>query len=183
MKQSEPLGRQTAREAPSGGIDDESDPSYLLYTLIAKQPFFAGLSAPQLRLLADSAVVIQFEPERYLFQQGTPANRFYLILEGKVEVEMESATREKAMIPIRTLGAGDDLGWDWLFPPFYFHASARAVEPTKTISIYGTRLYQQCEEDHDLGYEIMKRIAAVTVQSFSAIQQTLVECDSAKPRI
>ena len=36
-------------------------------------------------------------------------NRFYLILEGKVELEMESSAREGALIPIRTLGPGDDL--------------------------------------------------------------------------
>jgi CRP-like cAMP-binding protein len=182
MKQSEPLSGPNAREATSGGMD-ESNPTGELYVLIAKQPFFVGLSAHQLQLLADSAVLLQFEPEQYIFRQGSPANRFYLILEGKVELEMESATTEGGMITIRTLGSGDDLGWDWLFPPFYFHASAKAVQPTKTISFFGTRLHQQCEEDHDLGYEIMKRIAAVTAQSFSVIQQKLVECDNAKNRI
>jgi CRP/FNR family cyclic AMP-dependent transcriptional regulator len=182
MKQPEPLSRPTMGEALSAGAD-ESEPSHLLYALIAKQPFFAGLSAPKLQLLADSAVVIQFEPEQYIFRQDSPANRFYLILDGKVELEMESATREDGVVPIRTLGSGDDLGWDWLFPPFYFHASARVVEPTKTISFFGTRLYQQCEEDHDLGYEIMKRIAAVAVQSFSDIQQKLAECSGAKDHI
>ena len=182
MKESEPLSKPTARETSSGGLD-ESDPTNLLYSLIAKQPFFAGLSAAHLRLFADSAVVIQFQPVQYIFRQGAPANRFYLILEGNVELEMESATREEGMISIRTLGSGNDLGWDWLFPPFYFHASARAAEPTKTISFFGTRLHQQCEENHDLGYEIMKCIAMVTVQSFGVIQQKLLECKGAKDRI
>jgi len=182
MKPAEPLTGLTERDTSSGGMD-ENDPLYPLYKLIAKLPFFAGLPSRHLRSLTESAVLIPVESERYLYYQGTPANRFYLILEGKVQLEMESATREGSLIPIRTLGPGDDLGWDWLFPPFEFHATARAVEPTRTISFYGTRLYQQCEEDHDLGYEIMKRIAAVTVQSFSVIQQKLVECDNAKDRI
>lgn len=128
-------------------------------------------------------MLIQFEPEHYVFRESTLANRFYLILEGKVQLEMESATGEKGMIPIRTVSAGEDLGWDWLFAPFYFHASARAVESTKTISFFGTRLQQQCEEDHDLGYEIMKRIAAVMIQTFNAIQHKLMECDGIKDRI
>jgi CRP-like cAMP-binding protein len=182
MKQSQLSSRPDARESSSGGLDG-SNTSDQLYALIAKHPFFAGLSAQQLRLLADSAVLIQFEPGRHVFREGTLANRFYLILEGKVELEMESATREEGMIRIRTLGTGEDLGWDWLFPPFYFHASARAVEPTKTISFFGTRLQQQCEEDHDLGYEIMKRIAAVAIQTFNAIQQKLMECKGTKDRV
>ena len=173
------MNKPNLSEATSGGMD-EANPSGELYRLLTKQPFFAGLSPHQLQLLADSAILIRFEPDQYIYRQGTPANRFYLILEGKVEVEMESMTGEDAMIPIRTLGAGEDLGWDWLFPPFYFHAGARTVEPTKTISFYGTRLRQQCENDHDLGYEIMKRIAAVAVQSFSVIQEKLAKSDSAK---
>ena len=41
---------------------------------------------------------------------------------------------------------------------------------------YGTRLQQQCEEDHDLGYELMKRIAEVLIQNLHATQQRLMEC-------
>jgi CRP/FNR family cyclic AMP-dependent transcriptional regulator len=182
MKPSQPLSEPIAREASSGDMS-ETNPADPLYALIAKQSFFVGLNAQQLRLLADSAVLLQFEPERYVFRQGAPANRFYLILEGKVELEMESEIREDTVIPIRTLGPGEDLGWDWLFPPFYFHASARTIEATKAISFYGTRLQQQCEEDHDVGYEIMKRIAAVAVQSFGTLQQKLMECESVKTRI
>ena len=61
----------------------------------------------------------QFAPGEWIFRQGDPANRFYLILEGKVLIESE--VKNRGMIPIRTLGAGDDLGWACLFPPYYMH--------------------------------------------------------------
>jgi CRP/FNR family transcriptional regulator, cyclic AMP receptor protein len=81
------------------------------------------------------------------------------------------------MIPIQTLGPGDDLGWSWLFPPYYLHLSARALEPTRTIFFHGTRLREQCEQDHDLGYQLMKRIAEVLIQRLRATQQRLMECN------
>jgi CRP-like cAMP-binding protein len=96
-------------------------------------------------------------------------------LEGKVVLESETEERG-VMIPIQTLGPGDDLGWSWLFPPYSLHFSARALEPTRTIFFYGPRLREQCEQDHELGYQIMKRIAEVATQSLEATQRRLMQC-------
>ncbi len=148
--------------------------SQQLYNLIAQQPFLKGLSVHQLQVLADSAMEIQFESGQWILRQGDPANRFYLILEGKVLLESE--VKERNVIPIKTIGPGDDLGWSWLFPPYYLRLSARALEPVKAIFFYGTRLRQQCEEDHELGYELMKRVAEVAIQNLHATQQRLMEC-------
>ena len=118
---------------------------------------------------------MKFEPEQTIFAEGSPANRFYLILEGKVVLESETEERG-VMIPIQTLGPGDDLGWSWLFPPFYVHLSARALEPTNTIFFYGTRLLDKCEKDHELGYQLMTRIAEVATRCLKATQLRLAEC-------
>lgn len=144
-----------------------------LLALIAQQPLFQGMSAHHLQLIADSAMETRFEPGERIFRQRDPANRFYLILEGKVLIESE--VNERGVIPIRTLGPGDDLAWAWLFPPYYMHFSAYAVDPTRAIFFYGTRLRQQCEEDHGMGYELMKRVAEVVTQNLRATQQLLME--------
>jgi CRP-like cAMP-binding protein len=145
-----------------------------LSTLVGQQPFFKGLTARHLQLLTASALEMQFEAGQSIFQEGSPANRFYLILEGKVV--LESDLKERGVIPIQTLGPGDDLGWSWLFPPYYLHSSARALEPTRTIFFYGTRLREQCEQDHDLGYQLMGRIAEVVIKQLQATQRRLTEC-------
>jgi CRP/FNR family cyclic AMP-dependent transcriptional regulator len=150
------------------------DSPQTLYKLIERQPFFKGLNPPQLQLLADSAMKSEFETGQWILRDAEPANRFYLILEGRVVLESE--VKDRGSVPIRTLGPGDDLGWSWLFPPYYTHFGARAIEPVKAIFFYGTRLREKCEEDHELGYEIMKRIAGVAVQNLHATQQRLMEC-------
>lgn len=154
---------------PEGG----NAQSQLLYTLIAEQPFFKGLTPEYLQLLTDSAYEIKFEPGESIFNEGSPANRFYLILAGKVVLESEA--KEHGAIVIETLGSGDDLGWSWLFSPYCLHLSARAMEPTRTISFFGTRLRQQCEQDHELGYQLMKRLGDVLIQRLHATQQRLLE--------
>jgi hypothetical protein len=54
--------------------------------------------------------------------------------------------------------------------------NARALEPTRTIFFHGTRLREQCEQDHELGYQLMKRIAVVAIKCLGATQQRLMEC-------
>ena len=145
-----------------------------LRTLIAQQPFFDGFTGRQIYLLTDSAMEMQFNAGQSIFQAGSPANRFHLILEGKVVLESDAASR--GIIAIETLGPGDGLGWSWLFPPFYLKLNARALEPTRTIFFYGTRLREQCEQDDDLGYQLTKRIAGVVIRRLRATQQRLMEC-------
>lgn len=145
----------------------------LLYELIAGQPFFKEFNPQQLRLLTDSALEMRFEVGELLFQEGKSANRFYLILEGAVVLESELP--EHDVIPIQTLGPGDDLGWSWLFAPYILQANARATKATRTIFFYGPRLREQCEQDHDLGYHLMRRIAEVLIQRLEATQQRLME--------
>lgn len=144
-----------------------------LLALTARQPFFKGLNGRLIEQLADSIMEMQFRPGDRIYRQGESANRLYLILEGKVLIESE--VKERGVLPIRTLGQGDDLGWAWLFPPYYMHFSACAVEPTRTIFIYGTRLREKCDANHELGYQLMKRVAEVVVRNLNATQQRLLE--------
>ena len=152
-----------------------SDLTQALFALIGEQPFFKGLSEQQLRLLAASALEMKFAAGQKIFEAGSPANRFYLILEGKVVLESELG-EPGVMLPVQTLGPGDNLGWSWLFPPYLIHLGAHALEPTRVIFFYGTRLREQCEQDHEFGYELMKRVAEVQTLCLSATQQRLVEC-------
>jgi CRP-like cAMP-binding protein len=122
-----------------------------------------------LEALADLTMETRFVPGEYLFRRQDPANRFYLILEGKVELEL--ASTKDGMRVIQMAGPGDCLGLTWLFEPYSFHLSARTVEPTRAIFFYGTKLRQRCEDDHDLGYEIVKRVAEAAIQRLSAFQQ------------
>jgi CRP-like cAMP-binding protein len=159
---------------PDLGVGETSESqARALYDLIAQQPFFMGLNAGHLQQLADSALEMSFEPGESIFAEGSPANRFYLILHGRVVLESEMVDRN--VIPVQTLGPGDDLGWSWLFPPYSLCFSARALEPTTTILFYAARLRDQCEQDHEFGYQLMKRVAKVTTQRLRATQQRLMD--------
>jgi len=144
-----------------------------LESIIAELPFLKGLHSKHLQTLADNAMQSHFETGELIFREGDPANRFYLIQHG--QVALESSPKDRPVIRIQTIGAGDVLGWSWLFPPYYWHFDARALEATSAIFFYGTRLREECEKDHDLGYELMKRMAGVMLQRLQATRRQLLE--------
>ena len=145
-------------------------------TLIGEQELFKGLAPRYLGLLAEAAMLKEFTAGEVIFREGDPANRFYLILNG--EVALESTTGERAPVVLQTIGANDVLGWSWLFPPYYWHFDARAVTPTKAIFFYGTWLRENCERDHDFGYEMLKRMSAVVIQRLQATRKKLAEAEA-----
>jgi CRP/FNR family transcriptional regulator, cyclic AMP receptor protein len=140
---------------------------------LADHPFLNGLDARHLNTLAECAMQTSFKAGETIFRQGDPANRFYLLKNGRVSLETSNGA------VVQTIGAGDVLGWSWLFPPYFWSFDARAVEPTEAIFIYGSRLRELCEADHDLGYEIMKRTATVVIQRLMSTRQQLASRSSA----
>lgn len=164
-----------AKYAPPVPSADVALSQQILARKIATHPFLADLSPHQRRLLADCAMLIQFKPGELLFREGDPANRFYLIQEGLVALEARIGPR--AITRIDTAGAGEVLGWSWLFAPYFWHFDARALEPTEAIFFYGTPLRAECEADHDLGYELMKRMAEVVTRRLQATRKQLLKLD------
>lgn len=141
---------------------------------LAAQPFFRGLSPMHLELLVADAMSAEFKAGELVMEEGGPANRFYLIHSGKVEL-LSPPDLDHDPIPIETIEAGSVLGWSWLFPPYCWRFDARTVTPVKAIFFYGTRLREQCEHDHELGHELMKRVSAVGIERLQATRRRLVE--------
>lgn len=130
-----------------------------LERIIAEHPFFAGLDPQYTKLLVGCASNVRFDAGIYIFQEGEEANEFFLIRHGRVALEI-FAPQRKPMI-VETLGEGEILGWSWLLPPYHWKLHARAVEQTRAIALDGKCLRTKCEENHDLGYELLKRFAKI----------------------
>jgi CRP/FNR family cyclic AMP-dependent transcriptional regulator len=141
-------------------------------TRVALHPFLVGMNRTQLALLTDCAMAAQFKTGETILREGEFANRCYLIETGKVVLESVDSFGEPLLI--EAIGAGDLLGWSWMFPPYVWHFTARAIEPTTAIVFYGTILREYCEKDHSLGYELLKRISAVMVKRLQAAHKQIL---------
>ena len=130
-----------------------------LERIIAEHPFFAGLELNYPNLLTGCASNARFDQGTYIFKEGEEANEFYLIRAGKVAVEIFAPQRKPIMVA--TLGEGEILGWSWLLPPYQRKFHAHAIEPVRAIALDGKCLRTKCEQNHDLGYEMLKRFAQI----------------------
>jgi CRP/FNR family transcriptional regulator, cyclic AMP receptor protein len=149
-----------------------------MVTRVALHPFLAGMNRIQLGLLTDCAMPVHFKKGQTIFREGEMANRFYLIESGKVVLESGDGLGKPVLI--ETIGAGDLLGWSWMFPPYTWRFTARAAEPTAAIFFYGTILREYCERDHSLGFELFKRMAPVMIKRMQNARERLVLLTQAK---
>lgn len=115
----------------------------------------------------------RFKADELIFREGDVANRFYLIVAGKVA--LESPDSNGRVVLLQTVGNSELLGWSWMFSSYIWHLHARAVEPTEAIFFYGTRLRELCETDHGLGYEMFKRVAEVMMQRLQRTRGLLLK--------
>ncbi len=144
-----------------------------LEPILEEHPFFKGFPSRYLPLITGCASNVRFNAGSYIFREGEPASHFYLIRQGKVALEIFAAQRGPRTI--ETIEAGEVLGWSWLFPPYRWHFSARVVEPVRAIAFDGVCLRAKGEEDHDLGYELMKRVAQIMMERLQATRIQLLD--------
>lgn len=140
---------------------------------LSGHPYLRGLSPQHLKVLAQNAMPVEFPAGELIFREGDNANRFYLIEEG--EVALEAHDGEGGTTIIDTIGAGDVLGWSWMFPPYYWRFDARATRPTKAMFFYGTRLREECEQDPKLGFALATKAAEVAIRRLQATRKKLLE--------
>lgn len=144
-----------------------------LETILAGHPFFEGLEKRHLELMVGCASNVRFDAGAFIAREGQEAKNFYLIRHGKVALQIFAPDR--GAITFETLNEGEMLGWSWLVPPHVWRFDARAVELTRAIALDGECLRRKCQDDHDLGYELLLRFSQVIAMRLEAARLQLLD--------
>ncbi|MDX2044843.1 MAG: cyclic nucleotide-binding domain-containing protein [Acidobacteriota bacterium] len=144
-----------------------------LEPILAEHPFFQGLAAEDIQLVAGCATNAVFKAGEVISREGEPANQFYLLREGKVALEIY--VPERGQVVLQTLGAGELVGWSWLIPPYQWRFDVRAVEFVHAFALDGACLRGKCEANPRLGYELLKRVAQVFTERLMATRLQLLD--------
>jgi len=141
--------------------------------LIGRHPFFAGLGADAIRLIAGCASNVHFAAGDYVYTEGAAASRFYVLRHGRVAMEIHSP--ERGSLIIDTMDEGEVVGWSWLVPPYRYFGDGRAVTPVSAVALDGACLRGKCEADPELGYQLLKRVTSVMYQRLQSARVRLLD--------
>jgi len=130
--------------------------------LLRKVSIFEGLDNSQLEKIAGLCAEEIHVAGALIFKEGDPAEKLYILREGKFALEMgirlwpEQKIRQ---MTIDTLNPGELFGLSALMESDVFTMSARAVDRSKLIVLSGGDLMRLMNEDHDMGYRIASGLA------------------------
>jgi CRP/FNR family cyclic AMP-dependent transcriptional regulator len=121
-------------------------------------PWFHVMTAEHFDKMVKIARVFKFEPGQVIFREGDKEDYLYVVLEGRVAIEISVPGRGR--MRILTADAMDEVGWSSVTPVVRQRtAGARAVFPSRLVAFDANELRRLCEEDHDFGYFVMRRMA------------------------
>jgi CRP/FNR family cyclic AMP-dependent transcriptional regulator len=149
------------------------------FDLLREHPFLAGIPDEQVARLSTWARRSVFHAGQRVFSDGGRADGFWLIREGRVDLDTLVPGRGTEVV--ETLGPGAVLGWSWLFHPYRWHYGAVAREPTLTVALNGAGVRALCDADPVLGYELTRRFMRVLVHRLQNTRMRLLDLYRAPP--
>jgi CRP/FNR family cyclic AMP-dependent transcriptional regulator len=137
-------------------------------------PWFQELSDDHFNKILRISSLRTVEAGQEVFREGDIEDYLYVVLEGRVAIEI--AVPGRGRIRIYTAEPMDIIGWSSVTPVVRQRtAGARAVLPSRLVAIESAKLRQLCEEDHDLGYIVMKRLANVVASRLLVTRLQLLD--------
>jgi CRP/FNR family cyclic AMP-dependent transcriptional regulator len=136
--------------------------------------FFAGLEADVFKSLAMTGEEIAVGTGEWLFEEGADAEALYLILEGTVDLKINVNEAGTEQADLCTLVAGDVTGWSALVEPYAYTLGAVAMSEAKVARLDGAQLRALMEEQPEVGYTLMHRVAQAIAQRLTNLRVRFV---------
>ncbi|MEU5523019.1 cyclic nucleotide-binding domain-containing protein [Streptomyces sp. NPDC047860] len=133
----------------------------------------SALPPPQRERLMALAQEVSFPEDTHIFEPGGHADRFWVIRSGAVSLEQQ--VTEVHRVTVAQLGAGDLLGWSWLFPPYEWDFGAVAFSPVRAYEFDAAAVLRLCEEDPELGLMLVRKVAEILAHRLEATRGKLLD--------
>ncbi|MEV0642774.1 cyclic nucleotide-binding domain-containing protein [Streptomyces sp. NPDC050619] len=132
-----------------------------------------ALPPPQRARLMTLAREVSFPEDTRIFEAGDTADRFWVIRSGAVSLTQQVTSQQR--VTVASLGAGDLLGWSWLFPPYQWDFGAEAFSPVRAHEFDAAAVLGLCEEDAQLGLILVRSVAEILAHRLETTRGKLME--------
>ena len=121
--------------------------------VLSQIPLFASIDRAKLKLLAFTSDWLTYEPQQYVFRQGEPGDRAYVVLQGEVEVVLEQPQGETLLA---TLGSTQIFGEMALLASQPRSTSIRCKTETRLLAIRQDVFVKLVQEDANIALGIAR---------------------------
>ena len=143
-----------------------------LVAVLQKHPFVEEFQPEHIERLTTLAKEVKFERDHVIFHEGDECHDFYLIVEGRVALEIEAPGQT---FRVQTLHAGDELGWSAILMGRGKHFQARTLQPLDALAFNGEELLAACREDKAFGFALMYRMLGVVSERLQATRLQVLD--------
>ena len=126
------------------------------FDLCHEYPLFSELNAEQMSAVRELCREECFYPGYTLFEEGEPATKMYVLVDGEIEVFF--AIGEAELVMVDRLGPGDILGCSALVPPYVYTATARPKIRIEVLELDVAALREVFEDDPRLAVSIQQQV-------------------------
>lgn len=138
-----------------------------------------ALSPEHRQRLMRVAREVSFPQGTRLFEEGSRADRFWIIRTGTVELDMRLPGRRAAVI--EQIRHDELIGWSWLFTPHAWHLGAEAITPVQAYEFDATAVRAMCEDDPSLGSAVGRWAGDVLAHRLRSSRTRLMDLYDAAP--
>ncbi len=119
---------------------------------------FEFLKRDELQDIAELAKVEEYDQGDMIFKEGDKAEKIYMVLEGRVSIEIEAAQGKR--ISVYTLTRGRFFGYPSLLRAKKFTTYAHCLDKVKVVTIVADELVNKIfKNDCRRGYLVIKKVA------------------------
>jgi CRP-like cAMP-binding protein len=133
--------------------------------------FLRNLGEPYANQVARLAQLRECPAGAVLFREGGACTHIYFVLQGTVELEIESTVDRSVWV--QTVGAGDLLGWSSLLTGGPMTATAQARERCRLASLAVAPLLALCNELPRFGAAFMRQMAIALAERLQTTRRLL----------
>ena len=130
--------------------------------ILRQSVVFQRLTNEQIKKLAAIATVENHPAGTLLYKAGDPADKFYIVQEGKVILDLKADLGPHVppmQVTVDVITKGESMGWSAVVDPYIYTLSCLCMDPTKLVAVDAAKLREFIAEDLSLGYEVMKAIS------------------------
>jgi CRP-like cAMP-binding protein len=138
-----------------------------------KAELLESLSDEHLSLLASIVDEVAYPASEVLFREDQPADKFFIVEKGLVGLELGTPGIEP--IVILSLGPTELVGVSWMFPPYKWKWTARAIRDSQLLAFDAVRVRARCEEDPELKLWILQMVADQAVRRLHSTRVQLLD--------